>query len=127
MTQERKQRGSRAEDLAVEFLRRRGYRILERNFKLKLGEIDIIAEDQDTLCFVEVRAKAEGGLVSPLESITPSKQQKLSKLALAYLRSRYRSLDVRSRFDVVGVIFDEQGKESVDIVQNAFELWSGFY
>ena len=126
MTQARKERGSRAEDLAVEFLRRQGYKILERNFKLKLGEIDIVAEDQDTLCFVEVRAKAKGGMVSPLESITPTKQRKLSRLALMYLQNRYQSLDVRSRFDVVAVVFDEQGKEMIEILKNAFELWSGF-
>ncbi len=124
MTLKRKQFGNQAEDLAVRFLERQGYRILQRNFRLRFGEIDIIAQDQDTLCFVEVKARTTDELGSPWESITYFKQRKLSKLALAYLRGQYKSLDVRCRFDVVAVSSHEEGRETVEVIKNAFEVWT---
>ena len=122
MTLKRKQFGNHAEDVAVRFLERRGYKILHRNFRLRFGEIDIIAQDKDTLCFVEVKARTTDDLGGPLESITYFKQRKLSKLALAYLRREYKSLEVQARFDVVAIALDEQGRETVEIIKNAFEV-----
>ena len=122
MTLKRKQFGNHAEDVAVLFLERQGYKILHRNFRLRFGEIDIIAYDKDTLCFVEVKARTTDELGGPLESITYFKQRKLSKLALAYLRREYKSLEVQARFDVVAIALDEQGRETVEIIKNAFEV-----
>ena len=123
MTYERKKLGSHGEDLAVEFLKRRGYRILHRNFKLKFGEIDIVAQEGDTVCFIEVRTKTTDQMGTPFESITPFKQRKLSKLALAYLKNQYKSVEVRARFDVVAVVSQDGKEEKIEIVQNAFDLW----
>lgn len=123
MTQERKRLGFHGEDLAVKFLKRHGYRILHRNFKLKFGEIDIIAQEGDTVCFIEVRTKTTDERGTPFESITPFKQRKLSKLALAYLKGQYKSVDVRARFDVMAVVSKDGKEEKVEIIQNAFELW----
>lgn len=122
MTYERKELGFHGEDLAVEFLKRRGYRILHRNFKLKFGEIDIVAQEGDTVCFIEVRTKTTDSAGTPFESITPFKQRKLSKLALAYLKNQYKSVDVRARFDVVAVVSEDGKEETVEIIQNAFDL-----
>ena len=122
MTLQRKQFGNHAEDVAVEFLERQGYKILHRNFRLRFGEIDIIAQDKDTLCFVEVKARTTDDRGGPLEPITYFKQRKLSKLALAYLRREYKSLEVQARFDVVAIALDEQGRETVEIIKNAFEV-----
>ena len=123
MTQERKRLGSHGEDLAVEFLKRQGYQILQRNFKLKFGEIDIIAQEGDTICFIEVRTKTGNEMGTPFESITPSKQRKLSKLALAYLKNQYKSVEVRARFDVVAVVAENGKEEKIEIIKNAFEVW----
>ena len=90
MTYERKKLGTHGEDLAVEFLKRRGYRILHRNFKLKFGEIDIVAQEGDTVCFIEVKTKTTDQMGTPFEAITSFKQRKLSKLALAYLKNQYK-------------------------------------
>ena len=123
MTQERKQLGAHGEDLAVEFLKRQGYRILQRNFKLKFGEIDIVAQESDTVCFVEVRTKTGNEMGTPFESVTPAKQRKLSKLALAYLKNQYKSIEVRARFDVVAVVSQDGREEKVEVIKNAFEVW----
>ena len=124
MTHERKKLGSHGEDLAVEFLKRQGYRILQRNFKLKFGEIDIVAQEGDTVCFIEVRTKTGDELGTPFESITPFKQRKLSRLALAYLKNQYKSVEVRARFDVVAVFSEDGKEEKVEIIKNAFEVYS---
>ena len=78
--------GESGEQLAVEFLSSKGYKILERNFKSKLGEIDIVAKDKKTICFIEVKTRSnlEKGL--PQESITMRKQHQISKTALSYLK-----------------------------------------
>ena len=123
MTQERKNLGSHGENLAAEFLKRRGYRILQRNFRLKFGEIDIVAQEGDTICFVEVRTKTTEEMGTPFESITSFKQRKLSKLALAYLKNQYKSVEVRARFDVVAVVAQEGKEEKVELIKNAFEVW----
>ena len=122
MTNEKIILGKSAEDLAADFLKRQGYRIVERNVRLGFGEIDLVAWDADTLCFVEVRARTTIELGHPLESVTYRKQRKLSKLALAYLKKRYQDIDRKARFDVVGIVPNEQGGTSVEVVKNAFDF-----
>ena len=77
--------GQMGEGLAADFLMKKGYRILERNFRTKLGEIDIVAKDKDTICFIEVKSRTDFSFGSPLESITAFKRKKLSQVALSYL------------------------------------------
>jgi putative endonuclease len=98
----RSARGKRAEDRAAAHLRAQGYRIVERNFRCRAGELDIVARDGDTLVFVEVRSRARGHRGDALETVTRAKQTQLIRVARVYLamqRPAFRSC----RFDVVGI------------------------
>ncbi|MBU1179508.1 YraN family protein [Patescibacteria group bacterium] len=89
MTQERKSLGRLGEELAVSFLKKKGYKILETNFVIKgFGELDIICKKKDKIVFVEVRTKSSRFFGTPEESITPKKQQKLMALAHCYLSTK---------------------------------------
>ncbi len=86
MTKERKSLGRLGEELAVSFLKKKGYKVIETNFVIKnLGEIDIVCKKRNKVVFVEVRTKSSNWFGTPEESITPRKQQKLIKLAYQYL------------------------------------------
>jgi len=113
--------GKQGEDLAVASLEERGYHILERNYRIKLGEIDIVARQDDTICFVEVKTRTTPASGHPGEAISRSKQHKLSKVALSYLKD-HKLMNKRARFDVVSIITNAPQEKSIKIVQNAFEL-----
>ncbi len=121
MTFERIFLGKSGEDAAVVFLERRGYRILERNFRTRFGEIDIIARHQKAICFIEVKTRASQEQGSPLEAVTPYKQRKLSRMAIFYLKSK-NSLGVPARFDIVSVEDSSTGLPEIEVLQNAFDL-----
>jgi len=94
--------GRRAERWAALYLRFRGYRVVERNYRTKAGEIDIIAEKGATLAFVEVKARSHGAYGSPREAVDEHKRRRITAAAALYLagkRGRWDSL----RFDVVTV------------------------
>ena len=97
-----KRLGARGEDIAVSFLREKGYRILEKNFRVKIGEIDIIAKDADTYCFIEVKTRRTQSRGSALEAVSNFKQRRLSQIALWYLKKK-NLCGARSRFDVVAI------------------------
>jgi putative endonuclease len=97
----RRQKGQRGESFAAAALEQAGYQILTRNWRCDLGELDIIAQHEGEIVFVEVRAKFDG-IDSALESITPAKQNKLIRLAERYLDEN-GSADVSFRFDVVAI------------------------
>jgi putative endonuclease len=120
MTQARLSTGKQGEDLAVQYLREKGYRIVERNFRCPFGEMDIVARQGDVLVFVEVRSRRSEGFGDPVESVGLIKQRKLSRIALAYLQ-RHNLLDCKARFDVVGVKIKTDG-HTIEIVRDAFEL-----
>lgn len=104
----------------MQYLEAKGYRIIQKNFRCRLGEIDIIAKDKDFLCFIEIRSRglrAQGPL--PEESITPTKQHRLTRVALAYLKSQ-RLKDTNVRFDVVSVLFYERYPD-ISLTKGAFE------
>lgn len=107
------------EQLAVDYLQSRGYDILKRNYRSKLGEIDVIAQHDDTLCFVEVKMRGSEDQGHPLESITPNKQRKLSLTALAYMQE-YGWIDSAARFDVVAIYQEGRGFK-LDLLMNAFD------
>jgi putative endonuclease len=111
--------GKESESLAVKTLKKQGYEILETNFKTKLGEIDIIARDGDTLVFVEVKARKNQRYGDPRSAVTWHKQRKISLTALYYLKKTGR-MNVRARFDVVSILLDENHPR-IEIVKNAFE------
>lgn len=117
--------GNKGEDLAVSFLKDKGYHIIERNFYSKAGEIDIIAKDRDTYCFVEVKTRRTQSRGSALESVPDYKKRKLSKMALWYLNSKSLS-DVKARFDVVAIQVGERGDPNISLVKNAFECINNY-
>ncbi len=117
----RKQRfGKYGEAVAVRQLKKMGYRILAQNYRTRLGEIDIIAKDKDTLVFVEVKSRASSVFGSPKQAVTPAKQRRISRNALYYLKQTCQH-NVKARFDVVA-IRSEDRKTSVEVIKNAFEL-----
>ena len=95
--------GQKAEDLAVEFLRAQGLEILERNFRRRLGELDIVAREGDTLVIVEVRMRTSDRFGGAAASVDPHKQQRLVRAAAQLLRQRGDLSHLRARFDVVVV------------------------
>ena len=97
-----------------------GYKILERNYRTKLGEIDIIASDKDTIVFVEVKARRSWQYGNPKGAVTFQKQRKISKVALYYLKSNKRS-NSSARFDVAAVTMSRDNPQ-IEIIKNAFEL-----
>jgi len=112
--------GRRGEEFAVELLKENGYRILYRNYKTKLGEIDIIAKDRDCTCFIEVKTRRSDRFGSPAEALTLSKQRQISKAALLFLKEN-KLLNKKARFDVASVVYLD-GRPNLDLIKNAFDL-----
>ncbi|MCS6978144.1 MAG: YraN family protein [Gemmatales bacterium] len=112
--------GLRSEQWAAEFLVRQGHRILDRNWRCPLGEIDLVTQDGPCIVFVEVRSTDEGNMARPAYSVDESKQARLTRLALAYLK-RHRLLGRPARFDVVLVCRgDDAGSVRIEHLLNAF-------
>ena len=109
--------GKKSEIIASQFLKEKGYKILETNHKNKVGEIDIIAQDKDYLVFVEVKARLSRAFGDPLEAVDFRKQQKIRKTAELYLIMK-RKTNTNCRFDVISIL----GNENPEIthIENAF-------
>jgi len=112
--------GKEAEETAVKFLKAQGYKLLRRNYKNKFGEIDIVADDQGVVCFVEVKARHSALFGSPGEAVSWHKQRQISKAALCYLKEN-NLLERSGRFDVVTLLYEKQPPE-IALVKDAFEL-----
>ena len=112
--------GQRGEDAAARYLRRAGYKILDRNVFLGRYEIDIIAREGDTIAFVEVRTRATLDEVPPEDTIGPEKQHRIRQAAQRYIDA-HDDPTVYYRCDVVSVILPEQGKPEIRLIRNAFE------
>jgi putative endonuclease len=117
---EKKELGKKGEEVALRFLKKNGYRILERNYVCKLGEIDIIAKEKDTLAFIEVKTRTSTLFGPPQLAVTLSKQMQLSKAALYFLKEK-RLENVKARFDVVAILLGPVGEE-IDLIKDAFDL-----
>lgn len=115
--------GIRGEELAARLLTERGYRVLERNVRLKSGEIDLVAEEAGTVVFVEVKARTRGGPESPLEAVDRRKQARLTGAATEWLAER-GLIDSPARFDVIAVHRSTTGRLSAELYKNAFEAVS---
>lgn len=120
MTNARIDIGKRGELLAVDFLKKNGYKILENNFRCRYGEIDIIAMEGKGIAFVEVKTKTNDAFGPPKTAVDLRKQRQLSKAALAYL-TQNKLTNHPARFDVVGVTIRENKKE-IELIKSAFEL-----
>ncbi len=121
MKYSKKDLGQQGENAAVDFLTRQGYRILERNFHNKLGEIDIIALDDGVICFIEVKTRRTAVSGTPFEAISRIKQFKIAQLALSYLKYK-KLLDQPARFDVIAVLTGAHDPMRVEIIKNAFDF-----
>ena len=117
--------GKASEDAAAVFLKNKGYKILRTNYRVKFGEIDIIAEEASVICFIEVKSRVDCSLGHPKEALTPRKQDKISRAALAYLKEN-RFLDRNARFDVLSIIKGDDDQIDFELIKDAFEL-SGRY
>lgn len=116
--------GRLGEDEAVRLLKKSGYKILFRNYKTKLGELDIIAKDKESICFVEVKARRSDTFGLPQEAVQLSKQKQISKVALSFLKES-DLLDKKARFDVVSVLYSF-GEPKLELIKGAFELGAQF-
>lgn len=116
--------GIRGEETAVNLLKENGYKILVRNYKTRLGEIDIIAKDKDTFVFIEVKSRHSDRFGLPAEAVSRHKQRQISKAALSFLKEN-NLLNKKARFDVISVI-DSEGMPKLDLIKNAFELGQDF-
>jgi putative endonuclease len=118
-----KNTGILGEDIASAFLTVRGFRILERNFRCKGGEVDIIARDpgDKSLVFVEVKARRTLSYGMPQLAVTPFKQRQISKAALTWI-SKNNQHDKNARFDVIAILLDASGHHKIEHIVNAFEL-----
>jgi len=117
---ERKELGKRGEELALRFLKKKGYKIVERNYICKMGEMDIIAQEKDTLVFVEVKTRTSTAFGPPQLAVNSAKQMQLSKVALNFLKEK-RLEDIKARFDVVAIVLRPSGEE-IELIKDAFDL-----
>ena len=118
----RQRLGATGEDAAARELTRRGYRILERNVRTRFGELDVVARDGETVCFIEIKARRSSAFGWPQEAITWQKQRHLVRLAQWYLKARHLP-NVSARFDVVALLLGPDDRPtSIEVIQNAFQV-----
>lgn len=115
--------GVRAESLAAAFLQRQGFQILRQNYRIRRGEIDLIALEDETLCFVEVRYRKRGTFGHPSATITRLKQSRIARTASYFLTSVWRGPSCACRFDVVTLIGADEPE--IVLLRNAFEVPQG--
>lgn len=115
--------GELGEELATNFLVANGYKILERNFHCKGGEIDVVATDSvdKSIVFVEVKARRNLSYGVPQLAVTPFKQRQNSKAALTWLSKKHLH-DTNARFDVIAILLHTDGNHTIEHIKNAFDL-----
>ncbi|XOV87291.1 MAG: YraN family protein [Pseudomonadota bacterium] len=111
-----RQRGHAGEDAALAYLQNQGLTLVTRNFAGRMGEIDLIMQDGNTLCFIEVRLRNNRNYASGAESITHNKIRKLIKTAQLYIMSHHQPPDINYRFDVVSL------GSGIEWIKHAFTL-----
>ncbi len=112
--------GQQGENLALNYLENKGYKIIERNYRYGRGEIDIIAEKDQLLIFIEVKTKKFGDFGDPIYWITRKKQRQIGTVAKGYLFER-NITDRDCRFDVITLTWEE-GAWKIDHIEDAFWL-----
>ena len=117
--------GALGEEAAVKALKKQGYKIIERNYRTKMGEIDIIAKDGEYICFIEVRLRKNNSFGSPADSIDAGKRKRIINTAKLYAMSKH-IYDAPMRFDVVliNAVADNNRLENIhlQIIKDAFRL-----
>ncbi len=124
---DKSEKGKSGEDFAAEYLKKLGYEITGRNCHSRFGEIDIIAENGDTVAFVEVKTRKSFGKTSPKESVTKAKQKKIILTAMSFLEES--GSDKNIRFDVFEVFLKDEKIYRWNYIENAFDSidFSGRY
>lgn len=119
MKNQNKETGNKGEDLATDYLLKKGYRIIERNFRTRFGEIDIICYDSETLVFVEVKTKIGHDFGEPEEMVNKRKLSRVKRMGEVYLQNQ--KLDVACRVDVVAIVMiDNSSVEKIEHYQAVY-------
>jgi putative endonuclease len=116
----RKVLGAKGEDLAVRYLKKKGYKVIERNYRCQWGEIDLVARQGDTLVFVEIKARSSSDFGLPQDAVGRFKQEKLVHVARAYMAEHRLKDEITARFDVVAVHLTGSGPD-IELIQDAFQ------
>lgn len=111
--------GDQAESMAEAFLTNKNIKIIEKNYRIKAGEIDLIADDQGTLAFIEVKYRKSKHYGQPFETVTYPKQQKIIRTAQSYLQKHPGLANKACRFDVISI-----HNQDIDWIKNAFDTTS---
>lgn len=111
--------GNLAEDLAVEYLEKKNYRIIARNFRYQKAEIDIVAEFDDLIVVTEVKARSYNTLIEPQEAVTKKKIKSIVMCTDFFMQDR--TIDKEVRFDIITVLPDEKGDLQLTHIQDAFQ------
>ena len=115
----RKLFGDYGENIASKYLAKNGYEIIQKNFRTKYGEIDIVAKENNTLVFVEVKTRENGKFASPFTAVGKNKQKHIIKASLCYLKNKKLLEKVRCRFDVVSITGN---CNKIELIKDAFRL-----
>ncbi len=115
-----KQLGDEGERVAERFLKKKGYKIIERNYRTPIGEIDLIAKHRGQIVFIEVKTRQSLMYGTPIDAVDQRKRRRLGNLALLYLKQN-RLYDTSVRFDVVGLTMKD-GSYEVELITDAFEV-----
>jgi putative endonuclease len=121
MNEKRLKLGRESENAAEAYLKKKGYRIIEKNFRCKLGKIDIIADQGGVVVLIEVKeARADHQYGHPFNAVNPTKQRKIIQVAQSFL-AKHQLLEKTTRFDVVGLTADPEGTFRIELLENAFK------
>ncbi len=111
--------GKKGEKIAVSFLKKRKYKIVERNYRCPFGEIDIVAKEGDVLVFVEVKTRRSQDFGLPKDSIVKHKMKRMYRAALCYMNEK-RIWNKQARFDVISIVIRKDGKKDIELIKDAF-------
>jgi putative endonuclease len=120
MEDTKKALGSKGEDLAVRFLKKKGFTVIERNFHCPAGEIDLVAREGDTLVFVEIKARSSSEYGLPQDAVDRFKQKKIIQAARVYLAEHRLNEEIPARFDVVAIHVRPSG-HTIELIKDAFQ------
>ena len=111
--------GNLAENLAADFLNKKNYKILIRNFRYQRAEVDIIAEFEDLIVVIEVRARSYNALIEPQEAVTKKKIKAILLCSDFFMKEN--QIDKEVRFDIITVVPNESGKLEINHIEDAFQ------
>ncbi len=114
-----KQKGDWGEEIAAKYLAKIGYKIIERNYRNRFGEIDIVAREKEVICFVEVKMRGSVNCGTSLEAVDNRKQEKIRLIAGEYLQ-KFADKDFPVRFDVIAITEVNNSDYAIDFIKDAF-------